>query len=114
VRYYSQMPDIPSPESSAAIPWFPCQSYLMTRLAGELMKIADDQRCGQFLGDSDGSDGQIEGCQNVLRKYLTMKDDADNAVKTVSLDRTRFAVVTAGLPQSKLFDWGSGFGASTN
>lgn len=107
VSYYSQMADIATPEQSATIPWFPCQSYLMTRLAGELMKISGDQRAGQFLGDNDGSDGAIEGCQNILRKYLDMKDDADNDVKTVMLDRRRFATAYAALPDSKSMDWGT-------
>jgi hypothetical protein len=112
ISYYSQMPDITSPQSSAVIPWFPCQSYLIQRLAGELMKIADDARAGQFLGDSDGSDGAIEGCQSILRKYLLLKDDADNVVKQVTLDRRYFGA-GSNLGESKSMDWGSIVGSGT-
>ena len=105
VSYYSQMPDIATPETSTSVPWFPDQNYLTTRLAGELMKIADDARCGQFLGDSDGTDGQIEGCQSLLRKFLIMKDDADNEIKQVTLDRRRFGRTNSG-GDSKSMDWG--------
>jgi len=44
VRYNSQQADITTPETSTTVPWFPNQNYLVTRLAGELMKITNDDR----------------------------------------------------------------------
>lgn len=107
VHYYSRMADMASPETSNAVPWFPSQPYLLARLTGELMKLADDPRAGQFLGDATGANGEIEGARHILSRYMKMKDDKNNQINTVLLDRRRFATVTAGLPESKSIDWGS-------
>jgi len=107
ITYYSMMADITTPESSTVIPWFPCQDYLVTRLAGELMKISDDDRCGQFLGDSDGKDGRIRGAQNILRSYIQMKDDKDETIQSVKLDRRHFGVFQGNLREDKVVTWGA-------
>lgn len=78
-RYFRQMPDIATPETSAAVPWFPNQTYLRTRLTGELMQLVNDDRAELFLKDA----------QAILDRYLKLKDDADVA-KRVSLDRRFF------------------------
>lgn len=98
MRYYSQMPDIATPETSAIVPWFPSQNYLITRLAGELMKITDDQRCGVFLGEGDGS---MIGAGAILRKYLEMKDDSEDRVQTVRLDPRSFSPRASSLRSTK-------------
>lgn len=84
VRYFAQMPDITTPETSTSVPWFPNQDYLVTRLAGEVMKIADDDRAGGYLGDGAG------GAQGILRRYLNLKDDKSTRTEFVKLDRRRF------------------------
>jgi len=84
LRYFSQMPDISTPEQSSVIPWFPNQDYLITRLTGELMRLADDDRYTTFLGDGDA------GAQGILRRYLDLKDDRETRAQRVTLDRRFF------------------------
>lgn len=99
VRYLREMPNIVTPESSDSVPWFPNQSYLITRLAGELMRITDDSRMSQFLGDGD------EGAQGILTRYLKMKDDKNSRSQNVSLDRRRFGRNFTNLPNTKNIGW---------
>jgi hypothetical protein len=95
VKYYAAMPDIVTPETSTSIPWFPFSNYLVTRLSAELMKITDDERQAKFNVDSE----------DLLRKYLEMKDDPEGTVNTVSLDRRRFGTPFSRLPNTKLLGW---------
>lgn len=99
VRYQPQMADIATPETSATIPWFPNTNYLMTRLAGELMKITNDDRWQAYLGEGS------EGAKGILSSYLKMKDDPETAVKTVTLDRRRFGSGTDRLRNTKTIGW---------
>lgn len=101
LRYFCQMPDIVTPETSAVIPWFPNQNYLLTRLAGELMRPADDVRMADFLGTGD------EGAQGILNRYLKLKDDKNDRPERVQLDKMRFGRGTSNLPLSKFIGWGS-------
>jgi hypothetical protein len=104
VRYYALMPDIVTPESSAATPWFLYQAYLITRLAGEMMQIADDDRASFFLTDKEEINSQGAGV--LLRRYLTMKDDPEGRAKTVELDRRRFGNQNWQLlPNTKQLGW---------
>lgn len=98
-RYRRQMPDITTPETSSVVPWFPNQQYLLTRLAGELMRITDDERAALFLGDSD------VGAVGILDRYLKMKDDQNTRAKTVKLDRRQFGRKFSGLKNTKLVGW---------
>jgi hypothetical protein len=95
VRYYAQMPDIATPETSATVPWFPNTNYLITRVAGELMKEADDERWTAFLGDGE------QGAAGILRGYLQMKDNKTNRAMTVKMDRRRFGPNFSTLPNTK-------------
>lgn len=99
VRYRRQMPDIGTPETSAAVPWFPNSTYLYTRLAGEMCKLADDERWIQLLGDGP------QGAEGILRKYLQMKDDASDRAARVTLDRRRFGNGFDNLPNTKTVGW---------
>ena len=74
IRYYRQMPDIVTPEISTTVPWFTNTNYLFTRLAGELMKLTDDERYSKFLGDSP------DGAQGILDRYLKLQDDDEGRV----------------------------------
>lgn len=103
VRYFPQMADITTPESSTTVPWFPNQTYLITRLAGELMRLTNDDRCAAYLGDNE-ENGMI-GAGAILSKYLKMKDDPEGKVNTVSLDRRRFGRNFSYLPDTKLVGW---------
>lgn len=99
IRYYRQMADITTPETSATVPWFPHQNYLIKRLSGELMQqIANDDRYKDFLGSSE--DGT--GAAGILREYLRLQDDDEGRAKTVKLDRRRFGRNFGRLPATKL------------
>ena len=98
VRYNPIMPDI---TDTTQVPWFPNSAYLYTRVAGELFKLADDDRWPVFLSDQPGSGGSGD----MLRKYLSMKDDPATAPKTVSLDRRIFKSTIATLRNTKTIGW---------
>lgn len=98
IRYNPQMPDI---TDTATVPWFPNSTYLYTRVAGELMKVANDDRWQAFLTDQEGSGGAGE----LLKKYLTMKDDPETAPKTVTLDRRHFRPNISTLRNTKTIGW---------
>ena len=95
VRYYSQMPDIVTPETSTTIPWFPNQEYLRKRIAAGVMEITGDDRRAAFLTDAE----------NELRGYLQMKDDHGNRSSRVTMDRRRFGTQWSTLPKSKTFGY---------
>lgn len=98
IRYNSKPTDI---TDTSTTPWFPNQTYLYTRVAGELMKIANDDRWQAFLGDQPGQGG----AGDLLRKYMSMKDDPETAAKTVSLDRRRFGNDLSRLRNTKTIGW---------
>lgn len=104
IVYFSQMPDITTPETSSVIPWFPYQLYLLRRLTGELMNLSGDDRADKFLGGVDPQSGFL-GAGALLDKYLKMKDD-NQVVKTVTLDRRQFNNVSwARLQNTKTIGW---------
>lgn len=103
VVYYPKVADIATPESSSDIPWFPNQTYLIRRLAGELMQMTDDSRIGEFLGSNEETTPQGAGV--LLRKYLKLKDDPEGRVNRVTLDRRRFGNSFDGLKNTKLIGW---------
>ena len=98
LRYYQQKADIATPESSTTVPWFPNTDYLVTRLAGELMKITDDQRSSGFLGEGPGAQG-------VLKRFLLLQSDDECRAKTVTLDRRRFGTPYSKVPDTKTIGW---------
>ena len=95
VRYRRQMPDVTTPSTNTGTPWFPNSVYLYTKLAGEIMKITDDERANLFL---DGSDMGAEG---ILRKYLQLQGDQESRSQRVRLDRRRFGSSGDNLPPTK-------------
>lgn len=105
LRYYSQPADITQPETSATVPWFPNTNYLQTRLSGELMKIADDERMAQFLGHEDEKKDTAGSATSILRSYLRLKDDPEGRVNTVQLDRRLFGSPFRGLRNTKVVGW---------
>lgn len=95
LRYQPQMADIATPETSTDVPWFPNQQYLITRLAGEMMRIADDSRQGDY----------VQQARDELTEYLRMKDDSEGRAKTVKLDRRWFSPNFNNLPNTKTIGW---------
>jgi hypothetical protein len=103
VRYFSQMPDITTPETSTSIPWFANQTYLITELTGRLMQLSDDERADAIL--SSDEDRHPQGSAVMLRKFLQMKDDKGTRVKQVTLDRRRFGTSFDRLRNTKTIGW---------
>jgi hypothetical protein len=105
VRYFRQMPDIVTPETSNVVPWFPFTQYLITRLTGEMMALADDDRAADFL--TDDGEKNPQGAGVLLRRFLNMKDDPEGRTKTVELDRRRFSTQAQWnrLPNTKSIGW---------
>jgi hypothetical protein len=79
-RYMVKQPDITMPETSAVIPWFPDQDYLITATAARLMQITDDARRPEFLKEA----------ATLLGVHLIMEGDEQQVVKSVRLDPRRF------------------------
>lgn len=103
-RYVSNAAVIANAENSATVPWFPAQTYLIRRTAGELMLLTGDDRAQQFLGSDDNSTPLGAGV--LLRNYLKMKDNPSGQVKTVTLDRKRFGASSFNnLPNTKQVGW---------
>jgi hypothetical protein len=100
LRYFSQMPEVVNPSSSITVPWFPNQNYLITRIAGELMKDADDERKTSYLSDVEPG-----GAAHILKKYLMMKDDKGDRAQVVTLDRRRFGRAFDRLKNTKTIGW---------
>lgn len=103
VRYYRQMPDIATPETSTTVPWFPNQRYLLKQLSGMLMELTNDSRSQTFLGDGDPNN---PGAQAILRNYLKLKDDKSDRAQRVTMDRRRFNRGNySSLPNTKRVGW---------
>jgi hypothetical protein len=79
-RYMINRADIPTPELSSTIPWFPDQDYLVQATALRLMKITDDDRLDKFKADAE----------DMLRMHLIMDGDEQRVVNSVRLDPRRF------------------------
>jgi hypothetical protein len=99
IRYFQQRADIVTPQSSTTVPWFPNTDYLVTRLAGELMKITDDARAPAFLDEG------ATGAQGILKRFLKLQADDNGRAKTVTLDRRRFGSPYSKAPDTKKIGW---------
>ncbi len=94
-HYFKEHTEIVTPETDTTTPWFPDSVFLYTAVAGELMKITDDEREDDF---NDPDEGKVA---KLLRKYLEMKDDKDGYAVTVQLDRNNFPA-KGTLPPTKV------------
>ena len=79
-RYMVNRPDIPNPASSAVIPWFQDQDYLVHATATRIMKFTADDRLPTFeqVGEA------------MLKTHLIMDGDEHQVVKSIKLDPQRF------------------------
>lgn len=102
IRYNPQMPDL---TDTGQVPWFPNSNYLITRVAGELMRITNDDRMNAFLGDADPAKDTAGSAASMLRSYLKMKDDPETSPKTVNLDPRLFKPNIATVRNTKTIGW---------
>ncbi len=103
VYYYAAMPEITTPESSASVPWFPNQNYLIRELSGRLCQLTDDERADAFLSADEERNPQ--GSAVMLRRFLQMEGDKGTRVATVQLDRRRFGTSFDRLKNTKTIGW---------
>jgi hypothetical protein len=103
LRYQRMMPEITAPETSTTVPWFPNQTYLRRRLAGELMGLSDDERMADWL--SDDEDRHPNGAGVMLRKYLQLQGDKSTRTNQVKLDRRAFSQKWDTLRNTKTIGW---------
>ena len=83
IRYFSVLTDIPTPETSSTIPWFPYTKYLVHMVAAEMMKLADDSRWPTFE-----KQGEI-----MLQSFLRNTNDVQGYAQQATLDRRSFRPV---------------------
>jgi hypothetical protein len=102
LNYFRKMPDIATPEMSAAVPWFPNTQILIRSVAGRLMGLTDDNRQAAYLGD--GMDYPL-GAGTLLNQWLKNAKDREGAVKTVGLDRRRWGRPFDRLKNTKTVGW---------
>jgi hypothetical protein len=81
-RYMIKRADITTPETSASVPWFEDQDYLVQATALRMMRITDDSRYGMFEAV----------CEKMLLTHLMTEGDEQQVVKEVKLDPRRFRV----------------------
>lgn len=79
-RYMLKQPEITTPESSSAVPWFEDQDWLIKATATRLMEMTDDERMDKFRSD----------CMEMLRIHLIMQGDEQAVVNAVKLDPRTF------------------------
>ncbi len=107
-RYYRQMPDYSTAQltDGVTIPWFPNSLFLLRRLTGELLLMANDDRAQMFLGgEYKQQDGTVFlGAAAILDRYLKMKDD-EQVVKRATLDRRFFGNNFDRIPNTKMIGW---------
>jgi hypothetical protein len=100
--YFKTHTYIVNPQTDTNAPWFPMSTYLIRRLAGEMMMIANDDRAATFLSDKEGSGG----AGDLMRRYLEMKDDKEGFAQQVKLDPNNFSSANfANLPNTKIVGW---------
>jgi len=102
-RYQKQMPDIVTPETSIAVPWFLNTQILIRWTAGLLMGLTGDQRQAEYMGDNE--EQHPLGARSLLKAYLRNVSDREGAVKTVGLDRRRFGRSFDRLKNTKNIGW---------
>jgi len=102
LRYYKLMPDIVTPETSAAVPWFKNTQILIRSVAGRLMGLTGDDRQEKYLGDGEQ---YPLGAGTLLKAYLQNVEDREGAVHTVGLDRRRWGRPFDLLKNTKTIGW---------
>ena len=95
MRYFAQMPDIATPETSNAIPWFPNQGYLHTKMSAYVMGETGDPRADAWHANAEA----------MLGSYLKLKDNKTNRAQMVKLDRRQFGNTFSRLRNTKVIGW---------
>lgn len=78
--YFIQPPDYTTPATNSAVPWFPYPSFLVKRLAAEIMGSSGDKRRAEWLKE----------CQDFLDSYDQLANDPEGYAITIGKDARRF------------------------
>jgi hypothetical protein len=78
--YYMRHVYVDDPANSSEVPWFPMSSYLVKETAARLTSGSDDDRTERLSYEA----------KELLKDYLTMKDDQEGYAQRVGLDRNNF------------------------
>lgn len=78
--YFDSATEIATPESSATVPWYPDQDFLINETARRMMRITDDERIGIFKADSD----------ETQRRTLRLLNDPEGRAVCVKRDPNTF------------------------
>jgi hypothetical protein len=81
IRYEKRSADIQNPQSSAVVPAFPLQQYLIWELSSRMSDTSDDDRADKWA----------EKARKLLSKWLAIQRDMESTVLRVKLDRNRFS-----------------------
>lgn len=79
-RYMKNQPDYVNPETSALAPWFPFSQYLILETAAEMCDVTGDDRAS----------GWHKEAYDLLRPFLIMQGDEQQAVHQIKLDPRAF------------------------
>jgi hypothetical protein len=78
--YYQKHEYVADPANSTEVPWFPMSSYLVKELGARLASGNDDNRAEKLSYEA----------KEMLKDYVTMKDDKEGYAQVVNLDRNNF------------------------
>lgn len=81
--YFDSAVEISTPESSATVPWYPDQDFLINECARRMMRITDDERIALFKADSD----------ETQRRTLRLMNDPERRARLVLRDPGTFRSV---------------------
>ena len=79
-RYMMNQPDITSPETSSATPWFAFTDYLIHATAARMMGITGDDRQTSYFAESEA----------MLRPHLIMEGDEQQTDRSIRLSPRQF------------------------
>jgi hypothetical protein len=103
MNYYKLMPDIATPETSAAVPWFRNTQVLIRSVAGRLMGLTGDDRQMDYMGEDP--ERYPNSWKAILEAWLKNASDREGAVKTVGKDRRRWGRPFDQLKNTKNIGW---------
>ena len=92
ILYMDTTVEIPSPQTSSTIPWFPDQRALMHAIIEDLMMLTDDVRAKDMQMKTD----------NQIRSYLQMDNDKEQRADKVQLDTDNFRTARRSVRPTKL------------
>lgn len=92
ILYMDTTVEIPSPQTSSVVPWFPDQRALMHAIIEDLMMLTDDVRAKDMQMKTD----------NQIRSYLQMDNDKEQRADKVQLDTDNFRTARRSVRPTKL------------